>query len=427
MGISPSIEDFRSLEGYAGKSTEEHIEILRLAGIEINEQDRAIAKFLSTDEATGAFIRGIITVCLDKQAEILQKDKEEYDNQAREYIEANTEALKQKANAYINQKQEEFRTYLEKVYADMNEKERDYYSKVKPPSHLVNSEKGIQEEHDVINYEENNNEMWKELKTQRRSSLTSTYSDTSFSNIINNRFNKNANDMEDVKLIREESTNNKPPMQKEIRLGNKGKELATQKGGQNLKIEKKNHAGYSKNGLNASQHRTNKWNQINVYAGILSNTTRKTDNEIIQAINIENCLDYHLIKMGKKFLRGNQYYVIGFSSDAGRTEVINNKSIINEVGKFMKLTELDKINKRHVISFLNIDSKSNFDIIDNVIEERFGEIVKKINQWNNGNMKNVTMEIMTNCTANELKDTWMIIADEQTIQVKPHALNKHEI
>ena len=58
-------------------------------------------------------------------------------------------------------------------------------------------------------------------------------------------------------------------------------------------------------------------------------------------------------------------------------EFINNKVIINEVGKFMKLTDLDKINERYMISFLNIDSKSNFDEIDNVIEEKFGNIIKK--------------------------------------------------
>jgi len=65
MGITPSREDFSSLEGYAGKSTEQHIEILKAAGIDINEQDREIATFLNTDEATGAFIRGIITVYLE--------------------------------------------------------------------------------------------------------------------------------------------------------------------------------------------------------------------------------------------------------------------------------------------------------------------------------------------------------------------------
>src|SRR5438034_6944723 len=119
MGITPSREDFKSLEGYAGKNMEEHIEILTAESIKINEQDSEIAKFLSTDVATGAFIRGIITVCLEQQMILLNKEKEEYDNQARQYIEANTEALKKEANEYINQKQEEFRTHLEKLYSEM--------------------------------------------------------------------------------------------------------------------------------------------------------------------------------------------------------------------------------------------------------------------------------------------------------------------
>ena len=50
--------------------------------------------------------------------------------------------------------------------------------------------------------------------------------------------------MEDVKLINEKDTNNKTPMQEEIRIGNKGKNTATQKGEQELTIEEKTHGNF---------------------------------------------------------------------------------------------------------------------------------------------------------------------------------------
>ena len=196
--------------------------------------------------------------------------------------------------------------------------------------------------------------------------------------------------MEDVKLIHEKDTNKNTPMQDQTKKGNKGKKAVTTKNEHGLMIEEREHEGSSKNGLEASQHRTNNWNKINVYAGLICNTTRKTELELTQAINIEKILEYHLTKMGKKFLRGNQYYVIGFSSDARRTDFINNKAITNEIGKFMKLTDLDKINERHMISFLNIDGKSNFDEIEHVIEEKIGQITRKVNQWTNKYKENVT-------------------------------------
>ncbi|GBC36380.2 hypothetical protein GLOIN_2v1785279 [Rhizophagus irregularis DAOM 181602=DAOM 197198] len=65
MGITPSREDFVTLEGYAKKSKEERRAIIQNAGMEITDNDKEIAQFLGPeDEILGCFIRGIITICL---------------------------------------------------------------------------------------------------------------------------------------------------------------------------------------------------------------------------------------------------------------------------------------------------------------------------------------------------------------------------
>jgi hypothetical protein len=56
MGIAPSKDTFKSLEGYARKHKEERRKILEKAGIEINEHNRKIAMFLQMDEVAGGFI-----------------------------------------------------------------------------------------------------------------------------------------------------------------------------------------------------------------------------------------------------------------------------------------------------------------------------------------------------------------------------------
>jgi hypothetical protein len=74
MGHTPSKDAFKSLEGYAGKQESEWKQILANAGLEINDQDRKIATFLQTDEVTGGFIRGIVTVCLTLQKQQLEEE-----------------------------------------------------------------------------------------------------------------------------------------------------------------------------------------------------------------------------------------------------------------------------------------------------------------------------------------------------------------
>ncbi|PKK55576.1 hypothetical protein RhiirC2_802035, partial [Rhizophagus irregularis] len=66
MSIAPSVERFIALEGYATKSEEERLEIIKNAGLEITEYDATISKFLGLDNPIfRAFIRGIITICID--------------------------------------------------------------------------------------------------------------------------------------------------------------------------------------------------------------------------------------------------------------------------------------------------------------------------------------------------------------------------
>ncbi|PKK62315.1 hypothetical protein RhiirC2_790546 [Rhizophagus irregularis] len=61
MGIAPSVERFEALEGYATKTDEERLEIIKNAGLEITKYDATISKFLGLDNPVfGAFIRGII-------------------------------------------------------------------------------------------------------------------------------------------------------------------------------------------------------------------------------------------------------------------------------------------------------------------------------------------------------------------------------
>ncbi|RGB33436.1 hypothetical protein C1646_761737 [Rhizophagus diaphanus] len=57
MGIAPSVEDFKALEGYTQQDEEIKKQILMHAGMEITEQDKTIANFLgSNDVMLGTFI-----------------------------------------------------------------------------------------------------------------------------------------------------------------------------------------------------------------------------------------------------------------------------------------------------------------------------------------------------------------------------------
>jgi hypothetical protein len=165
MGITPSKDSFKQLEGYANKSNDERNEILTRAGLQLGKQDKEIAEFLNTDIIFGGFIGGIITVCL-----VIQANEHQQQWQTQEQI------IRQEAANYYSQTIEKLQIQLNNINKIMVENENNYYSKINPKAHVVYSEKGVQEPYDVQKYNENNNTHWKELQ---QSSSSFAYSETS--------------------------------------------------------------------------------------------------------------------------------------------------------------------------------------------------------------------------------------------------------
>ncbi|PKC53116.1 hypothetical protein RhiirA1_479984 [Rhizophagus irregularis] len=143
MGITPLKEDFAALEGYANKTDEERKAIISSAGMEITTIDKNIAQFLgSEDETLGAFIRGIITICIDLNNTNRNKDFEKY---IEEYRNSNNEMLKQmhtEMNETIRQKEEQWKL-----------KEEYYFKNTTIKAHQIQTELSTVDSEDRIRIE----------------------------------------------------------------------------------------------------------------------------------------------------------------------------------------------------------------------------------------------------------------------------------
>jgi hypothetical protein len=101
----------------------------------------------------------------------------------------------------------------------------------------------------------------------------------------------------------------------------------------------------SSNSLEKLVYKPKGVNNLKFFAGINREVTKGNDDDIIAYLNTKNCLEYHLIKFGKKWYRGNQYIFIGFYMEYSRQCFINNDCIAHDIGKFRSFPELDKLNE----------------------------------------------------------------------------------
>jgi hypothetical protein len=170
MGITPSRNDFTTLEGYANQTEETRIEILTKAGLQINEKDKEIGDFLGTSEIFGAFIRGIITKC----------------------IEIKTVQLNEEVNIYLENKKYENMKKIEEKSVEMNEiinnmakkwerKEEYYFGHTTPKDHQIITESGYIDDDDKVRLKKEKttyNRGWEDSSFASTSSINGTEGDT---------------------------------------------------------------------------------------------------------------------------------------------------------------------------------------------------------------------------------------------------------
>jgi hypothetical protein len=417
MGITPSREDFKALEGYANQSDDTRIEILRKAGFEIEEQDHEIGKFLGTNEIFGAFIRGIISKCLEMK----------------------TEQINTAVNQYLENERLENKLKMERQTAEMNEilntmakewerKEEYYFGTTDIKQHQITTEHAYVDPEDMERIKKNESHLpgWDDNSSSSVSSVFSTESDNLFDNNNRNIRHKEitltSQGREDVTMG---NTNKKSPMQEESKKGKNNiitNQSFTIALGNELNMDNTEEAQNKE-----SMHRPKGIKDIKFYAGLMATSQKKNDQQIIDIINDSKILSYHINTLGKCMRNGNLYTYLGFYTEKERAVFCNNGKIRDLIGNTYNLKWLDALDKKIIINLRNIKKGMDEEEIYSKVEENFGKIIRFISKTETNDAITTKLEIQVTCSDEELMNNWGIIIGNQMINIEPINYKEREI
>ncbi|PKC71216.1 hypothetical protein RhiirA1_453781, partial [Rhizophagus irregularis] len=344
MGITPSRERFVALEGYATKSDEERTEIITNAGLEITEQDATIAKFLGLDNPIfGSFIRGIIMICID-----------ENNNARNREFDAHIEEYKRMSNEMLNEKQLEMNEIVMKMTENWKKKEAYYFGNTNEKKHLIRTEHGtidIEDKEKMKTYGNMSEKKFLEKIRQENednvlSDFTpSTPSDTSENEEIEQVFKNRHNKMSHQTLGNTyQNTNKIIRMHDQNKYGKFDDPLNQSL---TMAITEDHTMGQVAKKSKESIHRPKGEGDLKFFVGMLSINIKSQDEEksLVNWLNENKYLEYHVNTLGKTIYNGNGYTYVGFFTEAARNNFLQNDTIKQEVGAFRPLEWLDRLNK----------------------------------------------------------------------------------
>ncbi|CAB4418814.1 unnamed protein product [Rhizophagus irregularis] len=428
MGITISREDFVALEGYAQKSDEERREILQNAGMELTEEDTQIAKFLGTnDTVLGCFIRGIIKTCLHLFN--AQRTKE-FNTYIEEYKTATNEMLQQKSleiNEWTRLKEEEW-----------NRKEEYYFWHTNIKKHQIQIEVGTVDTEDKEKMEEQQRLLRRE-QCRKQLELSPASLDTSEVISLNAEW-KNASatsgdeSENETKMSREYykinktlhpqgnitpiNTNEKSQMQEE----NENRNFQNSRDQSITMAYTTDHdMGENSKRSKDSMHKPKSANDLKYFAGLFTYQIKngQTDQSVIEYLNNNKILEYHMNTIGRMTNHGNEYTYIGFFTETAKNNFIKDERVTETIGKFRDLEWLNKMNKKLTLSITEIDKKyMDLDDVIKAIENKFGKMLDIQQREKNGRMISLKLAMEIKCTEDELLNTWGILIKNKMIKVE---------
>ncbi|UZO08314.1 uncharacterized protein OCT59_028572 [Rhizophagus irregularis] len=154
----------------------------------------------------------------------------------------------------------------------------------------------------------------------------------------------------------------------------------------------------------------------------------QTDQLIIEYLNTNKILEYHVNTLGRTTHHGNEYTYLGFFTEAAKNDFINDGRILGTIEKFRDLEWLNKLNKTITISATGIDGE-NTDIneVIQAIEDKLGKLKNVTQKIGNEKWISMKLEMDIKCTEDELFNTWGVLVKNKMIKIKPMNYKYHII
>ncbi|RGB38880.1 hypothetical protein C1646_665093 [Rhizophagus diaphanus] len=427
MGVLPSREKFIALEGYVQKNSEERQQIITNAEIELIQQDKDLAIFLGAKDAyLGCFIRVIIMICIDENN---AARNEEFNKYLEEY--------KNYTNEILQQRHTEMNEQMRHMSETWKLREEYYFKNTTIPRHQIQIELGTIDIEDKIRIEEEMMNKHNSSKKQTRYTLDSketslsedeqlwencsTLSDTSGDEqdinkqmkIRYNNFNKAS---QPRTFNTTQNTNYNSQMQEENGKGNFGKSRH-----QSIMMAYTSDHDMGENSLKnkESMHKPKSTEDLKYLTGTFTNLIKgnQMDQLIIEFINNNKLLEYHVNTLGKITRNGNKYTYVGFFTETVKNNFIKDGIVKETLGNIKELEWLNKMNKMLTILVTGIDkSKVDINDVNDELEKKIGKILSVKNRTNQGGKVNMKLVMNIQCTEEELINTWGLFINGRIIK-----------
>ncbi|GBC47807.2 hypothetical protein GLOIN_2v29323 [Rhizophagus irregularis DAOM 181602=DAOM 197198] len=186
--------------------------------------------------------------------------------------------------------------------------------------------------------------------------------------------------------------------------------------------------GEKSNKSKESVHQPKSEKDLKYFAGLFTVQIRdgQTDQSIIDYLNTNKILEYHVNTLGRTTHHGNEYTYLGFFTEAAKNDFINDGRILGTIGKFRDLEWLNKLNKTIIISATGIDGE-NTDIneVIQAIEDKLGKLKNVTQKTGNGKWISMKLEMDIKCTEDELFNTWGVLVKNKMIKIEPMNYKHH--
>uniref|UniRef100_U9T174 Endonuclease/exonuclease/phosphatase domain-containing protein n=1 Tax=Rhizophagus irregularis (strain DAOM 181602 / DAOM 197198 / MUCL 43194) TaxID=747089 RepID=U9T174_RHIID len=179
-----------------------------------------------------------------------------------------------------------------------------------------------------------------------------------------------------------------------------------------------------------SMHQPKTADDLKYFAGLFTCAIRdqQTDQSIIEFINDNKLLEYHVNTLGRTTKNGNEYTYVGFFTETARNNFIEDGRTLGTIGKFRNLEWLDKMQTKLIISVTGIDETYvDLNELMHKLEQRLGRIIDTKSKTKTGKTTNMRIEMEIKCTEEELLNTWGILINGKMIKIEPENYKNHVI
>ncbi|RGB24603.1 hypothetical protein C1646_772824 [Rhizophagus diaphanus] len=365
--------------------------------MELTQQDKGLAIFLGAKDAyLGCFIRGIIMICIDK----------------------NNAARNEKFNKYL----EEYKNYtneiLQQRHTEMNEQMRhmiDEGTKNKHNSSKKQTRYTLDSKETSLSEDE---QLW-----ENRSTLSDTSGDEQD---INKQMKIRYNNFNKALQPTTQNTNYNSQMYKENGEGNFGKSRH-----QSIMIAYTSDHDMGENSLKSKElmHKPKSTEDLKYFAGTFTSLIRgnQTDQSIIEFINNNKLLEYHVNTLKKITRNGNEYTYVGFFTETVKNNFIKDGRVKEMLGNIKQLEWLNRMNKVLTILVTGIDeSKVNIQDVNDELEKKIGKIISIKNRTSQGGKVNMKLVMNIQCTEEELMNTWGLFINGRIIKIEPKTIKSRD-